>query len=259
MDKNKRTNNAFDILMKRRRTNIIIDCTEDDDDQDDDGMNSDPPKSTLKIDAFSIMMKNSQESDARSIASKIPGLSLQYNIISDGLPIMRKIQETPGWKPVGSGEHSRRVIYFGRPYYSSKGSSNDDVSTRPIPDFLIPLQKIAEDATGKSLKTCLINEYLPGQGIGEHVDKTDDVGDTVVGISLGSSAVMIFRHPDGRRYDITLPPNSMYIMTGEARYVWSHQVPARIKDGNRVRTTRVSVTFRNQKDKEEAEQVIIVE
>jgi alkylated DNA repair dioxygenase AlkB len=249
MAKNKRTINAVDLLMKRHRSNLVLL-------DNDEATTSDPEWSTnhssssgqgLSKDAFSILMNSAQENDSRTLVSKIPGLSLRLKIIDNGDSIMKQIQETPGWKPVGSAENSRRIIYFGQAYNSSTASRRSSTPVPPLPEFLLPLQQIAQEATGKKLSTCLINEYLPGQGIGEHVDRTDEAGDTVVGISLGSSAMMIFRHPDGRRVDVSLPANSMYVMTGEARYVWSHQVPARIKDGNRVRTTRVSVTFRNRK------------
>ena len=41
---------------------------------------------------------------------------------------------------------------------------------------------------------------------------------------------MEFRHPDGRLLSILLPPNSLLIMTGESRYVWSHGITPRKYD-----------------------------
>ena len=41
---------------------------------------------------------------------------------------------------------------------------------------------------------------------------------------------MEFRHPDGRELSVLLPPNSLLIMTGESRYVWSHGITPRKHD-----------------------------
>ena len=41
---------------------------------------------------------------------------------------------------------------------------------------------------------------------------------------------MEFRHPDGRLLSVLLPPNSLLIMTGESRFVWSHGITPRKYD-----------------------------
>ena len=41
---------------------------------------------------------------------------------------------------------------------------------------------------------------------------------------------MEFRHPDGQQLSVLLPPNSLLIMTGESRYVWSHGITPRKHD-----------------------------
>jgi len=49
--------------------------------------------------------------------------------------------------------------------------------------------------------------------------------------------------------DLYVAPRSVYIMTGEARYKWKHEMIARksdIVDGKRVkRERRISITLRN--------------
>ena len=42
--------------------------------------------------------------------------------------------------------------------------------------------------------------------------------------------VMEFRHPDGRRVPVFLPRRSLIVMSGEARYVWSHGIASRKMD-----------------------------
>ena len=54
------------------------------------------------------------------------------------------------------------------------------------------------------------------------------------------------------RFDTYMPERTIYVMTGEARWRWSHGIEGRdsdiveTKDGieTRLRSTRVSVTFR---------------
>ena len=41
---------------------------------------------------------------------------------------------------------------------------------------------------------------------------------------------MDFRHPDGRHLPVLLPARSAMIMTGEARYVWTHGITPRKSD-----------------------------
>jgi len=42
------------------------------------------------------------------------------------------------------------------------------------------------------------------------------------------------------KYDIEIKPKSLYIMSGESRYKWTHEM---IKNKNSER--RISITFRN--------------
>jgi hypothetical protein len=63
---------------------------------------------------------------------------------------------------------------------------------------------------------------------------------------------------DGERYDVYLPERTVYALTGEARWEWGHEIEGREEDlvrgkgvdevETRLRSTRVSVTFRWMKD-----------
>jgi alkylated DNA repair dioxygenase AlkB len=97
---------------------------------------------------------------------------------------------------------------------------------------------------------CIANEYYRDQGIAPHVDR-EVFGDTVVGISLGADAVMEFTRGDVT-YSAWLPRRSLMIMTGEARYMWKHSIPKRVKYQDPTGTTvtkpadyrRISLTYR---------------
>ena len=89
----------------------------------------------------------------------------------------------------------------------------------------------------------LLARYDPGAGIGWHRDRPQF--EDVVGISLGSAAVMRFRQrsPDGfRRAKVHLEPRSAYLLSGEVRHEWEHS----IAPSDRL---RFSITFRSLSEK----------
>lgn len=96
-----------------------------------------------------------------------------------------------------------------------------------------------------------INEYPPGIGIAPHVDTHTAFEDGIACVSLGSDIVLDFRHPQ-RQTDFHAarwtPRRSLLVMTGEARWLWTHGIAARKHDrhqGNLIpRGRRVSLSFR---------------
>lgn len=120
----------------------------------------------------------------------------------------------------------------------------DDASfapAEPIPEWLHPLRakaaafaKVAPD----DFAHVLLARYDPGAGIGWHRDRPQF--DQVVGISLGSEAVMRFRQRTNegfRRASVPLEPRSAYLLSGEVRTSWEHSiVPGQ--------ALRFSITFR---------------
>jgi hypothetical protein len=118
----------------------------------------------------------------------------------------------------------------------------------------------------------IVNRYKPGEGIIEHVDlaKFDD---GIVGISLKSACVMHFRRVppssdsciegvNGNSENgtdastashtsvtkVLLRPGDVYVLSGPARYEWTHSIPSEVSScirGEMVqREERVSITLR---------------
>ncbi|KAI0092122.1 hypothetical protein BDY19DRAFT_579727 [Irpex rosettiformis] len=134
-------------------------------------------------------------------------------------------------------------------------------------ELLFPLP-----GTPARARQVIVNFYKPGEGITPHVDLLDRFGDGIIGVSLGSGCVMQFVKVDAdsttegvnldrptcnksRAWDVFLPHGSVYVMSDEARYEWTHGIDGRREDwvGERVnadigrwvmRSIRVSVTFR---------------
>jgi alkylated DNA repair dioxygenase AlkB len=79
----------------------------------------------------------------------------------------------------------------------------------------------------EAFRQVLINEYRPGAGIGWHRDKAQ-FGE-VVGVSLLHPCVLRFRRKAGATWDrasLTVEPRSAYLLSGPARTVWEHSIPA---------------------------------
>ena len=170
----------------------------------------------------------------------------------DGQAVIAELDKHE-WKPITKSVHSRKVQHYGFAYdYASGKVANacDD-----IPPCLMGLRQMLADFCIDAALTdahyepnqCIVNDYQPGQGISKHVDAAG-YGPIIGSFTLGSGAVMTFRHQDLVE-DVYVKADSLYVMTGDARYQWTHEMASRKSDnvnGERVkRGRRVSVTFRS--------------
>jgi alkylated DNA repair protein alkB family protein 8 len=104
-----------------------------------------------------------------------------------------------------------------------------------------------------------LNHYEPGEGIGSHVDTVSAFGNGILSLSLQSGIVMEFRQHSldeetPKRKLVYLPPRSLCVMTGPARYDWEHMIVTRRTDTHQgkvlPRGVRVSLTFRTALDED---------
>jgi alkylated DNA repair dioxygenase AlkB len=135
-------------------------------------------------------------------------------------------------------EGKRRTHSFGWRYDFNDASF---MRADPFPDWLLPARDLAAEWGGfppDAFVHALLARYDPGAGIGWHRDRP--VFEQVVGISLGSPAVMRFRQrtPTGfRRVNLELEPRSAYLLSGPVRHDWEHSIaPGELQ--------RFSITFR---------------
>ena len=150
-----------------------------------------------------------------------------------------------------SAELRRRVQHYGYRYDYKARTVHDTAYLGSLPDWLKSLaQQLYTDSIFQRIPNqVIVNEYEPGQGISAHIDCTPCFVETIASLSLGSSCVMQLAHPaSGQREDIPLHPCSLIILSGDARYQWTHAIPARKSDTlngiKHPRTRRVSLTFR---------------
>ncbi|WP_439635356.1 alpha-ketoglutarate-dependent dioxygenase AlkB [Oceanicaulis sp.] len=148
----------------------------------------------------------------------------------------------------------RRVQHYGWRYDYRARTVSPDMWLGPLPDWLAPLaQSIAQEAEFEAVPDqVIINEYEPGQGISAHIDCAPCFGPAIASLSLTGGAEMMFENTHTHDHiSLRLEPRSLLILSGEARYDWTHAIPARKSDavnGDRIpRTRRVSLTFRTMK------------
>ncbi len=158
------------------------------------------------------------------------------------------------YETVGSGKTSRKVVHYGYKYNYKTKKTNEPAPE--MPDTIKNLREIirrniVDELGDRKLDQCIVNAYEPGPGINAHYDHLD-YDDYICCFTFGSGATMTFTHLETRKVvDVYINPNSLYVMSGDARYKWSHELAQRKSDvvgGTRVpRGRRVSITFRNLK------------
>lgn len=146
----------------------------------------------------------------------------------------------------------RRVQHYGYKYDYRARAVNDDAYLGPLPEWLMPLsQRLSDEGIFPAVPDqVIVNEYEPGQGISAHIDCVPCFDDTIASLSLGSSCVMEFTNiRTQERQDLLLEERSLIVLSGQARYDWTHAIPGRKSDminGQKIyRLRRASLTFRN--------------
>lgn len=135
-------------------------------------------------------------------------------------------------------EARRRVVAYG--YHHDYRTRRIEQAAQ-IPTFLSELRSKAAafaQRPADEFKQVLVSEYSPGTPIGWHRDR-EHYG-IIVGVSLLSPATLRFRKKLGERWlrqAQIVEPRSAYVLSGDARSLWEHSIPA-------VAAPRYSVTFR---------------
>lgn len=166
----------------------------------------------------------------------------------DGVAIIAALDQLM-WKTVTLSANSRRYQHYGSTYdYVHRTII---LHAEPIPACLEPVRAVlsnicAAEGIPHDFNQCIVNDYQPGQGIGKHTD-IKAFGPVIGCFTFGSGASMVFSNGE-QTFEQYVAPNSLYIMSADARAVWTHEMPARQSDkvaGHTIkRERRVSVTFR---------------
>jgi alkylated DNA repair dioxygenase AlkB len=145
----------------------------------------------------------------------------------------------------------RRVQHYGYRYDYKTRSLDTTMYIGSLPYWAEDLadRLYSEGLTSALPDQVIVNEYIPGQGISDHVDCLPCFGDTIVSLTLGSSCIMEYTHVKSKaKVPVFLERSSLVVMHGDARHQWMHGIPARKSDEYHgltyPRTRRISITFR---------------
>ncbi|HHK74690.1 MAG TPA: alpha-ketoglutarate-dependent dioxygenase AlkB [Rhizobiales bacterium] len=178
----------------------------------------------------------------------IPGLGYYPECITRKAEqdLLRLIDEHP-WM----NDLRRRVQHYGYRYDYTLREVPTASYLGEVPSWLAGLARTlhAQGFYPQEPDQIIINEYLPGQGIAPHIDRTTCFGGTIAVLSLCAPITMEFTcERTGEKWSQRLEPRSLAIMQGDARYKWRHGIRPRksdLVDGVKVpRSRRISVTFR---------------
>ena len=185
----------------------------------------------------------------------IPGLKRVRDFLTEAeeREILAEI-DTNDW----SNELQRRVQHYGWRYDYKSRQVDPSMRIGPLPDWAnrVAQRLVDEGHVGILPDQVIVNAYRESQGIAPHIDSESSFADGVAMISLLETWEMVFKKRRGReKVTHKLERRSATILTGEARYGWTHAIPKRksepgaVKPGNKrpsriPRDRRVSLTFR---------------
>ncbi|XP_057963938.1 alkylated DNA repair protein ALKBH8 homolog isoform X6 [Malania oleifera] len=235
-----------------------------------------------------VIISFTEESSAQAALKALNGhpcpelggrcLHIRYSILQQPCKeLLASVDDMP-WKSLSK----RRVQHYGFEFCYETRNINTKEHLGELPSFVsLILERISSfpklgNAEDLVLDQLTVNEYPPGVGLSPHIDTHSAFEGSIFSLSLAGSCVMEFRRysegawlprhasdPDKKLEDpencstvvrraIYLPPRSMLLLSGEARYAWHHYIPHHkvdiVKDKMiRRGLRRVSFTFRKVK------------
>jgi alkylated DNA repair dioxygenase AlkB len=144
------------------------------------------------------------------------------------------------------GKHiitKRKVAWYGdRPFeYTYSKTTKRALMWTPE---LLELKAIAEQRTGESYNSCLLNLYHTGEeGMAWHSDGEKDLkkDGAIASLSFGAERKFAFKHKrTGETVSLLLEHGSLLVMKGTTQTHWLHRLPPTKK----IHSPRVNLTFR---------------
>jgi alkylated DNA repair dioxygenase AlkB len=137
----------------------------------------------------------------------------------------------------------RKVAWYGDSDYLYT-YSNTTKQALPWTKELLELKKLAEEISGTSFNSCLLNLYHDGnEGMAYHSDDEKSLGKntTIASLSFGAERKFSFKHKQTKdSVSVLLEHGSLLIMKDETQSHWLHRLPP----SKKVTRPRVNLTFR---------------
>ena len=137
----------------------------------------------------------------------------------------------------------RKVAWYGEEPFSYT-YSNITKTALPWTPELLTLKALAENHSGETYNSCLLNLYHDGsEGMAWHSDGEKDLkkNGAIGSLSFGAERKFCFKHKQsGEKIDVILEAGSLLVMKGETQTHWLHRLPPTTK----VHQPRINLTFR---------------
>ena len=165
------------------------------------------------------------------------GLSLHHSFVSpsEATSILEYLDEQPWDDTI-----KRRTQHYGRRFDYQTKSVDDGTSPTPsLPPCIASLVDrllaadpplVQWDPLNRGAIQVTVNEYVPGVGIASHVDTHSAFGDGLCSLTLGAGVTFRLQREGSEDCNLWLPPCSLLVMTGAARYAWKHSIGGRRYD-----------------------------
>ncbi len=137
----------------------------------------------------------------------------------------------------------RKVAWYGDKDFEYTYSKSTKTAL-PWTDDLLELKKIAEQKTGETYNSCLLNLYHSGdEGMAYHSDGEKDLkkNGAIASLSFGAERKFSFKHKyTGQKVELILEHGSLLVMKDQTQSFWLHRLPPTKK----ISTPRINLTFR---------------
>ena len=137
----------------------------------------------------------------------------------------------------------RKVALYGEKPFEYTYSNTTKLALPWTPE-LLELKNVAEQTSGETFNSCLLNLYHNGnEGMAWHSDAEKDLkkNGAIGSLSFGAERKFIFKHKQSKEtIGLKLEHGSLLIMKGSTQTHWLHRLPPT----TRVFSPRVNLTFR---------------
>ncbi|MCU4582720.1 alpha-ketoglutarate-dependent dioxygenase AlkB [Acinetobacter gyllenbergii] len=137
----------------------------------------------------------------------------------------------------------RKVAWYGDRRFEYT-YSNMNKYALPWTQELLELKQLAEELSGETFNSCLLNLYHSGEeGMAWHSDAETDLkkDGAIASFSFGAERKFAFKHKHSKeKVELYLEHGSLLVMKDTTQTYWLHRLPPTKK----VSTARVNLTFR---------------
>ena len=140
-------------------------------------------------------------------------------------------------------ETKRKIAWYGDFPFAYTYSKITKTAS-PWTDTLLELKKLAEEKTGETYNSCLVNLYHDGsEGMAWHSDGEKQLKrhGAIASLSFGAERKFGFKHKETKEViSLNLASGSLLVMKNETQDYWLHRLPPTKK----VNSPRINLTFR---------------